>query len=133
MDLTRREFIKSSAAAATATAAGIQLPAGALAAAGGGGACTGGDVLLPFLPRLAQMAVHVEEARRDPGPRRVDDLGARLADGTGTPGETLDERLTIACGTGAVQITRLQKAGSRAQDAEEFLRGATVPRGTRLN
>ena len=35
MDLTRREFIKSSAAAATATAAGIQLPAGALAAAGG--------------------------------------------------------------------------------------------------
>ena len=33
MDLTRREFIKSSAAAATATAAGIQLPATALAAA----------------------------------------------------------------------------------------------------
>lgn len=60
-------------------------------------------------------------------------LGARLADGTGAPGETLDERLTIACGTGAVQITRLQKAGGRAQDAEEFLRGATVPRGTHLN
>ena len=34
MDLTRREFINSSAAAATATAAGIQLPAGTLAAAG---------------------------------------------------------------------------------------------------
>jgi nitrate reductase NapA len=33
MDLTRREFIKTSAAAATATAAGIQLPAAALAAA----------------------------------------------------------------------------------------------------
>ena len=34
MDLTRRDFIKTSAAAATATAAGMQIPAAALAASG---------------------------------------------------------------------------------------------------
>ncbi|MDQ2090752.1 methionyl-tRNA formyltransferase [Marimonas arenosa] len=60
-------------------------------------------------------------------------LRSRLTTGTGQPGEILDEALTIACGVGAIQITRLQKAGSRAQDAEEFLRGMPIPRGARLN
>ena len=59
-------------------------------------------------------------------------LGARLAEGSGAPGEVLDDDLTIACGSGAVQITRLQKAGRGAQDAAEFLRGTSLPRGTQL-
>ncbi len=60
-------------------------------------------------------------------------LGSRLAQGTGTPGIALDDALTIACGTGAIEITRLQKPGARAQDAGEFLRGTSLPRGTQLS
>ena len=59
-------------------------------------------------------------------------LGSHLAQGTGTPGQTLDDALTIACGDGAVRITRLQKAGATAQDAHDFLRGTPLPRGTQL-
>ncbi len=59
-------------------------------------------------------------------------LGSRVTKGTGTPGIALDDALTISCGTDAVQITRLQKPGARAQDASEFLRGTSLPRGTQL-
>ena len=39
------------------------------------------------------------------------------------PGIVLDDRLTIACATGAVRLLRVQKAGKQACTAEEFLRG----------
>ncbi|HMQ58348.1 MAG TPA: methionyl-tRNA formyltransferase [Rhizobiaceae bacterium] len=42
------------------------------------------------------------------------------------PGALLDDRLLIACGKGAVRLTRLQRAGAKLLDAAEFLRGATV-------
>ncbi|NDW43742.1 methionyl-tRNA formyltransferase [Ruegeria sp. PrR005] len=63
---------------------------------------------------------------------RVKLLASRLTMGQGTPGEVLDDALTVACGTGAVSLTRLQRAGKGAQDADIFLRGWPVPRGTRL-
>lgn len=59
-------------------------------------------------------------------------LGSRLAEGAGAPGEVLDGSLRVACGTGAVQLTRLQRAGKGAQDAEEFLRGRAIPVGAVL-
>jgi methionyl-tRNA formyltransferase len=64
--------------------------------------------------------------------QRVKLLGARLAEGSGAPGEVLDEAFTVACGTGAVQVTRAQREGRGPQEAEAFLRGLAVPRGTRL-
>lgn len=60
------------------------------------------------------------------GGQRVKLLGARLADGQGAPGIVLDDALTVACGTGAVQLTRLQRAGKGAQDSDVFLRGWPV-------
>jgi methionyl-tRNA formyltransferase len=63
---------------------------------------------------------------------RVKLLASRLAEGAGHPGEVLDEALSVACGTGAVQLLRLQRAGKGAQDALEFLRGMPLPKGTRL-
>jgi methionyl-tRNA formyltransferase len=63
---------------------------------------------------------------------RVKLLGARLAEGAGAPGEVLDEAFTVACGTGAVQVTRAQREGRGPQEAGAFLRGLAVPRGTRL-
>lgn len=63
---------------------------------------------------------------------RVKLLASRLADGHGAPGEVLDAVLTVACGQGAVQLLRLQRAGRGAQDGIEFLRGMAVPAGTLL-
>jgi len=60
---------------------------------------------------------------------RVKLLGAELATGTGAPGTVLDEGLRIACGEGALRITRLQRAGKAAQDADTALRGMAVPAG----
>lgn len=71
------------------------------------------------------------------GGERVKLLGARLAAGRGAPGEVLEgspgERLVVACGEGAVEITRLQRAGRAAQEAAAFLRGMAVPAGARLD
>jgi methionyl-tRNA formyltransferase len=44
----------------------------------------------------------------------------------------LDDQLTIACGEGAVRLLELQRAGGKALQAEEFLRGAPVKKGTYL-
>lgn len=57
---------------------------------------------------------------------RVKLLGSRLARGAGAPGEVLDG-FTVACGSGAVEITRAQRAGKKAADAAEILRGLTLP------
>jgi methionyl-tRNA formyltransferase len=44
----------------------------------------------------------------------------------------LDERLTIACGDGAVRLVRLQRAGKAVMSAAELLRGFSLPKGSRL-
>lgn len=59
-------------------------------------------------------------------------LTAELAEGHGTPGLVLDERLTVACGSGAMRLTRVQLASRAAMDAEAFLRGHPVRPGTVL-
>jgi methionyl-tRNA formyltransferase len=66
------------------------------------------------------------------GGERVKLLGSTLAEGAGRPGEVLDDALAVACGSGALRITRLQRAGKAAQDASDFLRGRPVAPGTRL-
>ena len=63
------------------------------------------------------------------GGQRVKVLASRLAEGQGEPGEVLDENLTVACGSGAVELLRLQRAGKGAQDREVFLRGFPVTPG----
>lgn len=63
---------------------------------------------------------------------RVKCLASRVVPGQGKAGEALDDALTIACGEGAVQITRVQRAGRAAQDASDALRGMAVAAGTRL-
>lgn len=48
-------------------------------------------------------------------------------------GTVLDDRLRVACGEGVLRITRLQKAGGKPMDAEDFLRGHPLPAGTRFD
>lgn len=64
--------------------------------------------------------------------QRVKLLASRQAQGQGAPGTVLDAALTVACGTGALRLTRLQRAGRGAQGTEEFLRGFPVQPGETL-
>jgi methionyl-tRNA formyltransferase len=61
-------------------------------------------------------------------------LSADVVEGGGgaAPGAILDDRLTIACGGGALRPTRLQRGGRAACDAAALLRGFPIPPGTRL-
>ncbi|SEK60639.1 methionyl-tRNA formyltransferase [Roseivivax marinus] len=62
------------------------------------------------------------------GDERIKLLGSRLAEGApeAAPGTHLGG-FTIACGPGAVEVTRAQRAGRGAQDAETILRGMALP------
>jgi len=63
---------------------------------------------------------------------RLKVIYAEPAEASGTPGEVLDDALTIACGEGAVRLVRVQRAGKAAMNASDLLRGWSLPRGTRL-
>ena len=60
-------------------------------------------------------------------------LRSAPAEGAGSPGEVIDERLTVACADGAVRLIELQRAGGRPVTAEEFLRGTKIEKGMRLS
>jgi methionyl-tRNA formyltransferase len=66
-------------------------------------------------------------------PARVKVLRTTRGDGAGAPGTVLGDRLTIACGEGAVRIIELQRAGAKPMRVDEFLRGTAVAAGTRLS
>jgi methionyl-tRNA formyltransferase len=57
---------------------------------------------------------------------RLKILRCELAKGSGAPGALLDDRLTIACGDGAIRILELQRAGKQAMKPDEFLRGTAL-------
>jgi len=63
---------------------------------------------------------------------RIKVLRAAPAEGRGSPGELLDDALTVACGSGAVRLLELQRAGKKPMGAQEFLRGFPLSRGARL-
>ncbi|MDP4594666.1 MAG: methionyl-tRNA formyltransferase [Beijerinckiaceae bacterium] len=63
---------------------------------------------------------------------RIKVLRAALAKGTGQPGAVLDSQLTIACGSGAIQLQQVQRAGKSAISARDFLNGSRISPGDRL-
>ncbi|MQB44332.1 methionyl-tRNA formyltransferase [Rhizobium sp. ICMP 5592] len=65
-------------------------------------------------------------------PERVKVLGSELAEGEGAVGKVLTDDLVIACGSRAVRLTKLQKAGGKPMAAADFLRGTSVAAGTIL-
>ena len=60
------------------------------------------------------------------GTERIKLLRSRLATGQDAPGTVLPG-LTIACGTGAIQITLAQREGKKAQAPQDFLNGFSLP------
>jgi methionyl-tRNA formyltransferase len=73
------------------------------------------------------------EAEISGKPERIKVLGSEPAEGAGETGEVLSDDLVIACATGAVRLTRLQKAGGKPLSASDFLRGTPIAPGTRLS
>lgn len=64
--------------------------------------------------------------------KRLKILAATVADGAGAPGSVLDDALTVACGVGAIRLSRVQLQGKSAVDADAFLRGHPVAPDTVL-
>jgi methionyl-tRNA formyltransferase len=68
---------------------------------------------------------------------RVKALGAVMAEGNDdnarVAGTVLDDGLAIACGDGAIRLTKVQRAGRKPTTAEAFLRGVDVPVGAVLD
>ena len=65
-------------------------------------------------------------------PARIKVLRTTRGAGTGAPGTVTDDKLTVACGDGAVRILELQRAGRQPMKVEEFLRGTPLVAGTQL-
>ncbi len=64
---------------------------------------------------------------------RVKVLAAQIAEGSGNPGTVLDDALTVACGSGALRLTRVQRAGKPAMDTADFQRGRAIAQGAHLD
>ncbi|MEM0988009.1 MAG: methionyl-tRNA formyltransferase [Pseudomonadota bacterium] len=64
--------------------------------------------------------------------QRVKLLHSCAEPGDGPPGAVLDQNLLVACGAGAVRLTRLQRAGKGPVDASAFLNGTDLPPGSQL-
>ncbi len=80
----------------------------------------------------AEVSAHVRGLSPFPGAwtevagERIKLLGARVVQGRGAPGEVMGG-FTVACGDGAVEITRAQRAGRGPMTAAELLRGLQMP------
>jgi methionyl-tRNA formyltransferase len=64
--------------------------------------------------------------------QRIKVLRTTKGEGSGAPGAVLDDRLTIACGEGAVRLLDVQRAGKQPMQAGDFLRGTKIAPGTVL-
>jgi methionyl-tRNA formyltransferase len=63
---------------------------------------------------------------------RIKVLAAEPIEARGRAGTLIDDRLTIACGEGALRLLRLQRPGKTALGSAEFLRGFRLAPGTEL-
>jgi len=59
-------------------------------------------------------------------------LSAEVETNNGTPREVLDDKLLIGCGWRSLRLKRIQLAGKKAMDADDFLRGTKITIGTKL-
>jgi len=60
-------------------------------------------------------------------------LAAQQSAVTGMAGTLLDDNLLIACGTGAIRPSLIQRSGKPVMSADELLRGRPIPAGTKLS
>jgi len=61
---------------------------------------------------------------------RIKALLCEVVSGQGTPGTFIDDALTIACGSDAIRLLKLQREGKGAMESTDFLRGFIIAAGT---
>jgi methionyl-tRNA formyltransferase len=81
--------------------------------------------LSPFPGAWCEMSIDGEQVR-------VKILRCELSDSAGSVGDLLDDRLTIACGEGAIRVLELQRAGKPPMKADAFLNGTPLTPPLRL-
>ncbi len=92
-----------------------------------------------FLIDWSQTAIQIERNIRAFGKcyfmlngKRIKILKAKVCDGDGEVGTTIDDDLKIACGEGILDVEILQKEGKNPTQKRDFLLGTKVARGTNL-
>ncbi len=96
------------------------------------------ETRIDFLQDAAQIERQIRAFAPAPGAwfefegERCKILAAELAEASGVPGLVLDERLTIACGHGALRPTLVQRAGRPVMSADDLLRGWAISAGADL-
>lgn len=97
-----------------------------------------GEERIDWTKSAEEIARHVRGFAPWPGAwfehdgERIKVLVAETIEGSGAPGEALNDELSVACGYGAVRLLRVQRAGRGAMDFDAYLRGHPVPKGTRF-
>jgi methionyl-tRNA formyltransferase len=64
---------------------------------------------------------------------RIKALRCEVVRGQGAPGTAIDDRLTFACGEGAVRLLEVQREGKGPMQADAFLRGFAIPAGSKVS
>jgi len=64
--------------------------------------------------------------------QRIKLLKVAVSEVSGSPGTTVDDRLTIACASGSIQVVELQREGKGVMSRDDFLRGTAIAAGTEL-
>ncbi|WP_373502382.1 methionyl-tRNA formyltransferase [Aestuariivirga sp.] len=96
------------------------------------------EAKIDFTSPAAEVRNHIHGLSPFPGAwfqmngTRVKVLLCETVDAAGEAGQFLDDRLTIACGSGALRLLKLQREGKGAMDADTFLRGFGIAAGTRV-
>lgn len=72
------------------------------------------------------------EHTHDGKAERIKVLRSEQVRGEGAPGELLDDQLTVACGTGAIRLVQVQRAGKSPMAADAFLRGFPLTKGAQI-
>ncbi len=101
-----------------------------------------GETRIDFSRAAKEVADHIRGLSPFPGawfeitlgakPERIKVLAAKVVSGSGEPGTLIDDELTIACGSGAIRVEKLQRAGKQPMLTADFLRGTRIAAGTRL-
>lgn len=94
------------------------------------------EARIDFSKTAAEVRNHIHGLSPFPGAwfqakgARIKVLLCETVEATGKPGTFIDDSLCIACGSGAIRLLKLQREGKGAMEAEEFLRGFSIPHGT---
>ena len=94
------------------------------------------EARVDFTKNAAEVRNHIHGLSPFPGAwfevngTRVKALLCDVVQASAAPGTFIDDRLTLACGTGAIRLLKLQREGKGAMEAQDFLRGFPIAAGT---